>query len=491
MAPWVDPDLHGRVYHPQTDADWHALVGPLGGGDRFRGVLEVARKSGCRTVVLEYRYVDADFRSDFSVFWSKRFDSVSAFARRVHFFRAHFDDDRLDHLPARSGYLGYSVLRPGPHSDGHIGRTVLAVPPRLRRATLVTIRDEVSLFGSTLAVEGVPFFEQDGEFLRCAHAAIWTCHYIAYRKDLVGRTLTADLAALAPTLLSAERSLPSPGMTLHQVQSVFDATGQPALLYGVSQLPRVPGVEDPLPAEGPDGDILPAGLWDTRLFSVICRYLNSGFPVVIATHDHAFVLVGWFTSRGKIRFVASDDQQTPYEVVDSPFTDHRAPWLAIMIPLPPKVYMSGEMAENWGHLTYRAFGSAPGVPPSWKKLSDALATTPKGISLRTFLRDGRDFKASVLEQRRDPSVTRALRLARLPHWVWVVEAHDRDLRRAGKPSVIAEAVFDPMSSDHVGRPPRRDCLTMPGLTLLTPPDSGRPVGLSHPVQPWRSHLQEP
>lgn len=489
MDPWTSRDTHGWVRHPANDQDWESLVKECRGGPRFQRVLEVARRNRCQTVVVESRYVDADYRSDFSEFWSKRFDSIPPFARRVHFFRSKISEETLYRLNSRQkgSYLGYSVLRPGPHQDGRVGRTVISPPPQLRHATLATITDEVSFFGNRLSVRGVPFLEQDGEFLRCAHAAIWGCHYSAHRRDLVGRKLTAELVELAPRVLSAERALPSPGMTLEQIQAVFDATGQPALLYMLNHLPTVPGVDKPPPALGPDGKVLPAGLWDTRIFSVICRYINSGFPVMVMNARHGFNLVGWFWDQEQIKFVACDDQRGPYEVVDSPFTDVRAPWLAIMVPLPPKVYLSGEMAEAWGHETLRAFGLPP-APKSWQKVQKLLATSPKGISLRTFLRNSRDYKSGLIRQQRDEDVVRALRLARLPHYVWVVEAHDRELREKGLPSVIAEVVFDPNSSDHVHREPRRDSLSMPGLTVVTPPDGGEPVPVPDSGRPWRSHL---
>ncbi len=491
MASWVDTDTHGWVYHPRGDLEWRQLADQCGGGPKFETVLAIARRNRARTVVIENRYVDADFRSDYSTFWSKRFDVVPPFCRRVHFFRSQLADTQMHRLPNAPGYLGYSVLRPGPHSDGHIGRTVLVPPPSLRKAALATIDDEVSLFGNTLTVTGAPFSEQDGEFLRCAHAAIWLCHYSAFRRGLVGRQLTADLVALTPALLSAVRALPSPGMTLEQIQAVFAATGQPALLYWLNRMPRVPGVEEPTPKLDAAKKVRPHGYWDTRLFSVICRYLNSGFPVMIANASHAFVLVGWFRRNRRIRFVACDDQQQPYEIVGSPFSDHRAPWLAIMVPLPPKVYLSGEMAETWGHRTFRTFGAASGVPSGWSVLATALAGVPKGASLRTFLRDARAYKATLPLQGRDPDVVRALRLARLPHYVWIVEAHDRNARDAGKPSVVAEVLFDPNSSDHVHREPRRDALSMPGLTVVTPPDEGKPVAVRYQERPWRSQLASP
>ena len=45
----------------------------------FEAVLRIPAQR-CKTVVVENRYIDADFRSDYSAFWSKRFDSL----RRSH-----------------------------------------------------------------------------------------------------------------------------------------------------------------------------------------------------------------------------------------------------------------------------------------------------------------------------------------------------------------------------------------------------------------------
>lgn len=479
------------MHQPRSDQDWDDLVRHCQGGPRLEAIFAIARRNRCRTVVVEDRYIDADYRSDFSAFWSKRFEVPSPYARRLHFFRAAIATEQLARMPnrVRDAYLGYSVLRPGPHHDGRVGRTVLAPPPQLAGATLVTIRDEVSLYGNDLSVIGTPFLEQDGEFLRCAHAAIWGCHYSAYKHGLVGRRLTAELAEMTPRLLSADRSLPSRGMVLEQIQAVFDATGQPALRYIVDQLPTVPGVESPSDEMKLENVGRAAGEWDPRVFSVICRYLNSGFPVMVTNASHGWNLVGWFWQNGEIRFVACDDQVGPYEVIDSPFTDSRRPWLSIMVPLPPKVYMSAEIAETWGHQRLREFGLRSGAPSSWKDLAQALATHPKkDVSLRTFLRDSRRYKAGLPAQGRPTEAVDALRLAGLPNFVWVVEAHDRSLRKAQRPSVIAEVLFDPHSSDHIHRAPRSDAIAMPGLTVITPPDGGEVVGLSAPPKPWRSQL---
>jgi len=454
-------------------------------------IFAIARRNRCRTVVVEDRYIDADYRSDFGAFWSKRFEVPSPYTRRLHFFRAEVAPGVLAQMPKRirKSYLGYSVLRPGPHSDGRVGRTVMAPPSALADATLVTIDDEVSLYGNDLKVTGVPFMEQDGEFLRCAHAAIWGCHYVAFKRGLVGRRLTAELAEMTPRLLSADRSLPSRGMVLEQIQAVFDATGQPALRYIIDQLPTVPGVEVPTQQTKEVHARQSAGCWDPRLFSVICRYLNSGFPVMVTNATHGWNLVGWFWQKNQIRFVACDDQVGPYEVIDSPFTDGRRPWLSIMVPLPPKVYMSAEIAETWGHQRLREFGLRTGAPLSWRNLARDLAQAPKkAVSLRTFLRDSRRYKAKLPTQGRRPAAVDVLRLAGLPNFIWVVEAHDRQRRAAGEPSVLAEVLFDPHSSDHHHREPRSDAISMPGLTVTTPPEGVPPVAVGTPEKPWRSQL---
>ena len=133
VVPWVDPIAPAEVLHPATDTDWAAIVTTYAGADTpFARVVAVARESGCRTVVIEHRYIDLDFRGEHSAFWSMRFDVPSPFTRRLHFFSTRIEEDQLHELPEDSGYLGYTVLRP--LRIGRVGRTVLAVPtPPQRR----------------------------------------------------------------------------------------------------------------------------------------------------------------------------------------------------------------------------------------------------------------------------------------------------------------------------------------------------------------------
>jgi hypothetical protein len=172
LHPWVDPDSHGWLHTPESGADWDALLQRYSASpsEPLARVFAIARANRCLSVVEENRYVDADYRSEYSAFWSQRFARTPAFGRRLHFFRRRIRDEQLSRLPTDAGYLGYTVLKP--ISPGRVGRTVLVPPRRLRRATLTMATDEISLFGTQLRVTGAPFCEQDGEYLRCAHAAL-------------------------------------------------------------------------------------------------------------------------------------------------------------------------------------------------------------------------------------------------------------------------------------------------------------------------------
>jgi hypothetical protein len=479
-ADWVSRSHHAWVRHPSTDAEWETLIHEYGGqlSNPLQRIIEIARGHRCRTVVIENRYVDADWRNEFAAFWSGRFEMLSPFARRMHFFSAEIQDSDLHALGARVGYIGYTVLRPV--TWGPVGRTVLKPPRSLKGAVLTSVRDKVSLFGNPLSVEGVPFYQQDTEFVRCAHAASWVVHYVAWRRGLVGRQGTADMFALSPKHLSYARSVPSGGMSLWQMQAVFEALKQPAIFYSVGALPEVPGSSPPVPQVDEKGDDLPNGYWDTRLFSVICRYLNSGFPVIVAGSEHALALVGWVRRGDKVRFIACDDQVGPYELIDSPFTHYKAPWHSIMVPLPPKVFVAGEAAEIATYTWIRSLG-ASGVTSPLTLLSNRLVANE--LRLRTFLLPNNRYKEDVAKRGRSESVVRALRLNQLPHYIWLVEIRDAARDDAGEPAVLADFVYDTTSQD---QSPRLCAVTVPGVVMTMPPDGGEPRWAMHSDLAWSS-----
>ena len=100
------------------------------------------------------------------------------------------------------------------------------------------------------------------------------------------------------------------------------------------------------------------------------------------------------------------------------------------------------------------------------------------IVLRTLLRTGARYKHEVADVTRSEETLRALRHARLPHWVWVVEAHRVDLCEQGEPCVVAAAVLDSTAFDE--KPPL-DILAMLSIVIVYPPDDTDEVSV--PGQP--------
>jgi hypothetical protein len=449
---------------PREDAHWEEL------GDIFaehvvkkaRGpidhILNVVRSRNCRTVVLEHAYVDRDYQSEYAAFWATRFADRPARAARVHFFSCKFGTDALHHLPDECGYLGYFVFRPT--QLGAIGRTVIVPPEKLTspRIRFTSVVDRPSLFGHPLEVRGVPFCQQDGELLRCAHAAAWICHYVAVHRRIIGRRSTADIARMPSIEGSKHRPLPSTGLTGEQLQGVFSAIGIPAFFYEVARLPLLPA-NMPLIPEMERAEY-ERRILDERVFRVVCKYLNSGFPVVVLTEspdgNHAFTLVGWEhrDDHGGVRLIACDDQVGPYEIIESPTadSDRRGTWKGLMIPLPAEVFLTGEAAESrarqivsaeldTANLEEDAFAS------DLSKIAPHLRQLRGDIRVRSRLIEGRRLKSMAQRQQRHPEAVRVVRMADLPLWVWVVEFQDSNCRTRGAPCVLAEIVVDSTSHD--------------------------------------------
>jgi hypothetical protein len=472
---WTDPDP-AELLVLAGDADWADLASRYAGFNDMplRRCLEVARAGGATTVVIETRYIDVDYRSEYSALYSRAFRSHPDSAHRLHFFKAPLDQSQLWSLPDDHGYLGYVVIRP---SDlGQVGRSVLTPPPGVAGAVRTSVRDEVAFFGSKLLVEGAPFIQQDTQLGRCAHAAAWMCHYTAFRKGFVARQPMANFSLAADPSLGNGRSLPSEGLTLAQLIELFRTFGLPASYYDVQQLP--PSVlapfapPDPDPPEPVEGVVPHPGLWDTRLFRTCCRYLNSGIPVLVATYDHTFVLVGYRRvkragERDWIEFIRHDDQRGPYLTVGDVFNDVAddglvySPWEALVIPLPEKLWLPPEPAEGMGGLLLQELAeTSMSTVPETKELIDLIARGDLG--LHVYARTANEFK-SDLQDRVDPVLVREYRLARFSRFVWVVEAIDRKRRRDESPCVVGEALFDATSSET-----DPDCLAMhvPGLAWV-------------------------
>ena len=322
-------------------------------------------------------------------------------------------------------------------------------------AVRCAVPETVHLFGTPITVSGVPFAQQDAQLGACAHVTAWVCHRSAsLRGDLDRRTL-AQFATGIDASLSPNREVPTRGLTLGQMSDIIRKNGLSPLFYQPGDLPA-----PTLPwTHPPSAQNTPAG--DTRLVAVMCRHLNSGFPVMVAASDHAFNIVGWIRDPAKpgwIRFVRHDDQRGPYLWVDDLFADtdpatghHYGTWNALIVPLPPKVWLPPENAEE--HAYAQLAGASAAVAPHLggvETIADLVAQDR--LALRTFARTSNRFKNELAHRGFDSAAEDELRTARMSRRVWVVEAIDRQARAGGLPPVLGEVVYDATSAELDPRP---------------------------------------
>ncbi len=164
----------------RQESDWENLTEVL---KRYPEVKQVKDRLGwllakeSLTVVVEFEYIDKDFRDTFSAYFSKRFHTPNNRCSRLHFFRGLLTLKGLlgEKLPKGCEYLGYSVLRPI-HTKG-LGRTMVSaklLPDSApREAHYRTCEEEVNLLGRSFSVRGFPYIAQDQEVFVCVQASLW------------------------------------------------------------------------------------------------------------------------------------------------------------------------------------------------------------------------------------------------------------------------------------------------------------------------------
>ncbi len=461
MTRWDEPDP-AEVYHLTDDDDeWAEALGRYLNSYNDQPLLrcvEVARDHGARTLVIETRYLDLDYRSEFSAFYSKRFGDIPDSAHRLHFFRGQLEASELWSHASQDDYIGYVSVRPS--ELGRVSRAMLPPPTDFASHVRCLVGEHVNFFGTPLVAQGVPFAQQDAELGACAHAAAWMCHYTAHLRGEAPRRTKAEFSQLANASFYAGRAVPTKGLTVHQLGDLFRQFETPAAFYQVGRLDTAD-----LPWQAPfdlppNHADAPAGMWDTRLIAVLCRHLNSGHLPLIGTHDHAFVVVGYARTKSAdgrpwIEFVRHDDQAGPYmrvanvlDDVDPDTGKDYGPWKTVQVPMPKKLWLTAVAAEIEGGKSL--VGISQGLAAEGITLDDAAyqqLIDDHRFTVRTYAARSNDWKAA-LRDRADDVMRREYGLARLPRYVWVVEAVDRTLRDAGKPCVLGEVVLDATSPEH-------------------------------------------
>ena len=406
------------------------LIGELGtaqDNESLTRILGVAQRSGATRAIVEHEYVDADYRDEFINFYAGTFRDVRDKCSRVHLYA---DDDGVSKGQEES-YLGYVIVRP--LAGQPVGRTLFSPPREVVRFVSCVIDDMVRPFGRERLASGFPFMEQDTQLGVCAHAAAWSVSYYHHRAHGTPRTTLSQIANAAHDRVSFWRSLPSDGLSKEQIHASLEAIDLKPIVYDVADLNRLE------PKQSPQ--------------QVVCRYLNSGFPVILAYGEHMVVLIGYGKDyRGKIFFVRSNDLGSPYEVVRGPGIFRK--WEHLIVPVPGRIYMSADVAEYQARMQFARMLGLPENATIRTRLAGDYSLSAKApdhlmdpavLRLRTYATRGSHYKCDLDLRGVPPEIVQLHSYTSASNWVWVVELQDPAVALNSSSCVLGEIVIDATS----------------------------------------------
>lgn len=436
-------------------------------------ILKSCLEGVARSAVVEHEYIDKDYRSAYSGFYSKKFSRLPSRAKRIHFFDVPLrkaDLFALEGLAARldriagsgetdrcpgttPGFLGTIVLRPTEYS--RIGRTLLD-PRKLnigsgRGAQGCLARYRLHIMGHDLDVMAFPHQSQDTQLHSCAETALWSqFRYLSQRYHLYPERYPYDIALLN-TDLSRGRTIPTRGLTLLQVASVIGEFGLDAVMYYRDNLP----VRDDQDRRDEWARRDPADRREAIQRLLTC-YIDSGMPPIVGVPGHAVVATGlaWaprlrdrhgkglvLASDQVAAVIVNDDNHPPYRYLNHEKGELRYSFDdidALAVPLPSKVFLVAEEAEEIAADLVSQLGPPEGFESKWG-----------GCLVRRVVCTSSNNYKSFRQQHRD-AVAEQILVQPLPHFVWLVEYYPRKLwtrRRA-----ILEVALDATAGSYDAAP---------------------------------------
>jgi hypothetical protein len=389
---------------------------PETGAPQLASVLDLADELVPAHVLRESPYIDHDYRSEFSQHFSRRFRPPPDRSERLIFLTKDFEA------------AGYCVLRP---TAKPVARTVMNVPKELEQYVSCHARQEIRAYGRGYSVDGFPFMSQDGEYGRCAHAAIWSIARYHHAAHNTGRYSIAGIIDATGTGQLPDRTVMSGGLTVGEVIQALRRLGLPVLSY-------VPKRQ----------------LKGTNFVEVVCRYLDSGFPVAINTtkknaSGHLTVLVGYARDpSGQVHWIRCDDNWGPYEMVSDFDVENASDpklgdWKAALVALPGRIHVPAEAAHAAAEFTFEKQMEASGGPAH---LRDAWQT--KKISARTYAVQPAKLKQDLFQNGSVCKLASFYLSKPTPVWAWVTEFGYADERN----QVLGSVMIDATSSKHGPEP---------------------------------------
>lgn len=357
-----------------------------------------------RTVLVEYPYVDKDYRSTFYAFYSKRHRSYDQFCHRIHFFDSDPVIENLEN--SQDSYMGSMVLRPTEVTP--LGRTLIA-PEAIRNFAGFVCEAEFrnNIMGLPFPVQTFPHTMQDTDVTVCAHAVCWMiARYYSEKYTVYPERLAYDIAE-AVRDVSFGRNIPSHGLTLGQVSEILASIGFFPEIF-VKEL------------YGENSDFF---------YDILYSYIESGIPVVAAMRkkEHAIALVGHgktlpagnpdtasaankylHTRHLTDSLIALDDNQLPFINLQSSGGTYSIDDIdAFVVPLYEKMYLTAENVLKF----YPYLIESP-----------LLSISEQFLVARIYMTSSRSYKREIHSYSQIPKDMRKAQLELpMPKFIWIVE----------------------------------------------------------------------
>lgn len=433
--------------------------------DSLGRILQIAQENGVKSCIVEHGYYDVDFRSEYSLAYSRQASVMfKPDTDRLHLFSASMD---ASHLWSRTSaeasqvlndqYIGYVVFRPDKFAP--IGRTMLR-PPKSQDFTQspfdeyvrTLVREDVQLASLPLQAVAVPFMEQNRSLLNCATVSAWSVHYSAVLRGIAPRLTTAALWSATTSVAFNHRSYPASSMDTPQLVHLLTLAGLPPetlhAKYFQQEPPKIWFQRHDLNEEIDDVSAM-----RERLTATVCRYLNSGLPVLLCYDRHVRVACGYLrasdldkdASSEVAKFIVNDEASGPYvpiDVDDVVGQISNSQYNGVIVPLPDGIFLSDHSAELLGGKALLSAASSGAKGSDLARLHKEMLDGE--FAVRTYVADSYDYKMNYVQRCPDPIACRAVSVTRMPEYIWVVEVVNRKARNDAKTTdtVVGEILLD-------------------------------------------------
>jgi hypothetical protein len=219
------------------DFDSSGVISILGESRQARYLVRYLKEIGASKFVVEEKYIDRDYLTDYSKFYAKSHEEFGRFATRLHFFKGLSSEkdvmgliDKKAIEPLQKNYLGFVVVKPIKDGDGNlklIGRTLLKTYDKVDgtdKRKFIQQTYVASLYGIPLSVDSLAFQAQDNGVSACATIALWSAVHPLCRMFRTPRNSPSEITEISfsPNMSSPPvmgRVFPSDGLTLWQMIS--------------------------------------------------------------------------------------------------------------------------------------------------------------------------------------------------------------------------------------------------------------------------------